>query len=156
MMTSAPSLRSIAITLSGVNGAARAVDVALELDAVLGDAAQRLEREHLEAARVGEDRTVPRHERVQSADLAHERVARPQMQVVGVGEDHLRARLAQVARVERLHRRQRADRHERRRLDGAVRRGEGAGARGAVGRSAMRKEKGGAMCYTITIASPYE
>src|SRR5438874_7472959 len=38
------------------------VDVALELDAVLVHAARALEREHLKATRVGEERTVPPHE----------------------------------------------------------------------------------------------
>ena len=67
---------------------AASVDVALELDPVLVDAAHVLEREHLEAAGVGEDRAVPAHEAVQAAELAHERVAGAEVQVVRVGEDH--------------------------------------------------------------------
>ena len=46
------------------------------------------------------------------------------VKMIRVGEDHLRAGFAQPARVDALHRALRADRHERRRLDGAVRRGE--------------------------------
>ena len=38
-----------------------------ELHALLADLAQRAEAEHLEAARVGEDRPVPAHEAVQAA-----------------------------------------------------------------------------------------
>jgi hypothetical protein len=111
--------------------ASRAVDVALELDAVLVHGAQRGEREHLEAAGVGEDRPVPLHELVQSAELAHEVVAGTQMQVIRVGEDHLRVHRAQVVGVERLDRGERPHRHERRRVDDAVRRAEPRGARGA-------------------------
>src|SRR5207245_11309979 len=42
----------------GREEAARAVHVALELDAVVAHAAESREREHLEAARVGEERAV--------------------------------------------------------------------------------------------------
>jgi hypothetical protein len=38
-----------------------------ELDAFLGDLAQRAQAEHLEAAGIGEDRSVPAHEAVQAA-----------------------------------------------------------------------------------------
>ena len=44
----------------GGERAVGAVDVALELDAVLGDLPEPLEREDLEAARVGEHRAAPR------------------------------------------------------------------------------------------------
>ena len=108
----------------GREAALRAVDVAAELDAVLVDRAQPLEREHLEAARVGEDRAVPAHEPCRPPSSRIELVAGPQVQVVRVREDHLRAHRAQIVRVERLHRGERADRHERRRLDDAVRRRE--------------------------------
>ena len=111
----------------------RSVDVAAKLDAVFAHGAQALEREHLKAARVGEDRPVPSHELMQPAEIANELVARPQMQMVRVAEDHLRADVVQVVRVERLHRRLGADRHERRRLDDAVRRREPSGARAADG-----------------------
>jgi len=59
-------------------------------------------------------------------------VARPQREVVRVGEDEVRADLTQVIRIERLHGRIRADGHEHRRFHGTVRRIEatepGAGA----------------------------
>ena len=113
----------------GRERAPRSVDVAAELDAVLDDRAQRLQGEHLKAAGVGEDRTVPAHERVQAAQLAHDVVAGAQVQMVGVGEDHLRAERAEIVGVERLDGGERADGHERRRLHAAVRRGEDAGAR---------------------------
>ena len=94
--------------------ALRAVDVTLELDALLGYGAQGGEREDLESARVGEDRTVPAHELVQSAELAHQLVAGPQMQMIRVGEDHLRVHRPKIVGVQRLDRGERADRHERR------------------------------------------
>jgi hypothetical protein len=125
----------------GGEHAPRAVEVAAELHPVLADLAQRLEREHLEAARVGEDRAVPRHEAVQPAELPHQLVGRPQVQVVGVGEDHLRPERAKLRGVERLHRGEGAHGHERGRLHRAVRRGEGAGPRAAEGVRDRERER---------------
>ena len=68
---------------------------------------------------------------MQSAEIANQLVARPQVQMIRVAENHLRADLAEIDGIERLHRRQRADRHERRRVDDAVRRREAPRARGA-------------------------
>ena len=44
--------------------------------------------EDLEPAGVGQDRTVPAHERVQPAERRHHVLARPERQVVGVGQHH--------------------------------------------------------------------
>src|SRR4051812_21794887 len=52
----------------------RSIDVALELDAFFADSSERCKGEDLEAAGVGEDRTVPAHELVQAAHLANELV----------------------------------------------------------------------------------
>ena len=112
----------------GGEAPARAVEVALEVHAVLVHRAQRSEREDLEATGVGEDGAVPLHEAVETAQLPHQLVARPQVQVVGVGENHLRAHGPQVVRVERFDGGQGPHRHERRRLHDSVRRGECAGA----------------------------
>ena len=128
MITSAPRLRSICITLSGVN---TCFDPSMWLrNSTPSSLTVRkpLEREHLKSARVGEDRTIPPHEAMQSAEIANQLVARTQMQMIRVAENHLRAELAQIDGIERLHRRQRADRHERRRVDDAVRRRETTGA----------------------------
>ena len=62
------------------------------------DRAQPLEREHLKAARVGEDWPVPPHEPVQTAEIANQLVAGTQMQMIRVAENHLRADLAQIDR----------------------------------------------------------
>ena len=69
----------------------RAVDVALERDAVVGDPVDVGEAEDLEAAAVGEDRAGPGHEPVQVAQLGDDLLAGAEHQVIGVGEDDLRA-----------------------------------------------------------------
>ena len=104
----------------GREAASRAVDVTAELDAVLVHLAQSFEREHLEAAGVGEDRTVPRHEAMESTEVANDVVTRPEVQVIRVREDHPGAGAREVLRVERLDRAERSDRHEHRRLDRTV------------------------------------
>ena len=58
---------------------------------LLGDLRPLGEAEELEAAAVGEDRAVPAHEAVQAAERRDDLFARPQGQVIGVGQHHLRA-----------------------------------------------------------------
>jgi hypothetical protein len=101
----------------GREAAARAVDVAAELDAVLIDASQSFEGEHLEAAGIGEDGTIPRHEAMEAAQLAHHVVTGSQMEVVRVGQDHPRTSAPEVLRVERLDGAEGSNRHEHRRFD---------------------------------------
>ena len=67
-----------------------------ERHALFLDLAQLCERKHLKAAGIGQDRTVPGHEFVDAAELAHDFVARAQMQVVGVGELDLCADALQI------------------------------------------------------------
>ena len=110
----------------------RAVQVRTELDAVLLDLADFREAENLEAAAVGQNRPVPIHELVQPAGGADDVEAGPDVQVIGVAENDLRAHLAEFARVERLDAALRADGHEHRRLDDAVRGGQSAQARFGV------------------------
>ena len=124
MITSAPRFRSMRMTDSGVNRTARSIDVAPEVDTVLIDGAQRLEREHLESARIRDDGTVPSHEAVQATQVADHLIAGPEMQVIGVGQDHPRADGMHVGGVERLDGGERGDRHEGGRFDGTVRRHE--------------------------------
>ena len=99
------------------------------------------EAEHLEAAAVGQDRARPADEAVQAAAPRDQLVARPQQQVIGVGEDDLGARILEVAMPNRLDRALRADRHERRRLDDAVRRLELAEARRAIGDLTVKRNR---------------
>ena len=98
-----------------------AVDRRGERDAVLADLAQRAEAEHLEAARVGEDRPLPAHEPVQAAVRRDHLLPGPKPQVEGVAEDDLRALRDELVRRHRLDGAVGAHRHEDRRLDDAVR-----------------------------------
>ena len=107
-----------------------AVDVRFERHAVFVELAALLQAEDLEAAGVGEDRAVPRHEAVHAARLDDQLFARAQPQMIGVRQNDLAVRAAHFVRRERLDGRGRADRHEGRRLDHAVRERERAAPRG--------------------------
>ena len=91
------------------------------MHALLLDLAQAGEREDLESAGIGEDRLIPAHKFVQPARLLDQLLAGADVQVIGVGEDDLRADLVQFARGRPLDGRLRAHRHEDRSLDVAVR-----------------------------------
>ena len=98
-----------------------AVEVAAEMHALFLDLAQAGEREDLESAGIGEDRLIPAHKFVQPARLLDQFLAGADVQVIGVGEDDLRADLVQFARGRPLDGRLRAHRHKDRGLDVAVR-----------------------------------
>ena len=144
------------LDLDGALGGDRpeaAVDVAAELDAVLGDLAQGLEGEDLEAAGVGEHRAVPCREAVQAAEGLDHFLAGTEVQVVGVAQHDLRAGAADVVGMQAAHGAVRAHGHERRRLHRAVRQGERPRACGP--RRGLEPEGEGRR-HTITMASPYE
>ena len=61
--------------------------------ACFGDLRAVRQAEDLKAAAVGQNRAVPAHELVQSAQSADQLVAGPQGQMVGVAEHHLGAGL---------------------------------------------------------------
>src|ERR1700690_2963240 len=69
---------------------------------------------------------------MQPAGGADDVEAGPDVEVIGVAEDDLRAHLEQFARVERLHAGLGADRHEHRRIHDAMRRGQFSQARPGV------------------------
>ena len=92
-----------------------------KFDAMLLHFANFGEAENLKAAAVGEDRLFPVHKLVQSVSGADYVKAGAQIQMVCVAENDLRVHLVQFARVERLDAGLRADGHEHRRLDDAVR-----------------------------------
>ena len=77
---------------------AAAIHVALEFDALLVDATKACEREHLEAAGIGQQRAIPCHELVKAAELLDDVLAGTDVQVVGVREDDLRAHGFQIGR----------------------------------------------------------
>src|SRR5262245_58286769 len=95
-----------------------------KLDAVLRHRPEPLERENLKASGVRENRTIPAHEAMQSAELPNQLVARPKVQMIRVPKDHLRAHRPEIVRIKRLHCRLRSHGHEGRRIDRPVRRGE--------------------------------
>src|SRR5216117_2463269 len=77
-------------------GAAAAVYMTLKLHAVVVHPAESLEREHLEATRIGEQRTIPTHEAMQGSELLDHLLAGPHMQVVGIREHQRRAGGAKI------------------------------------------------------------
>jgi cyanate lyase len=114
--------------------------VAAKADALLGDA-ERLavavaavrgaaldlvghrpvaHREHLEAARVGDDRVLPAHEVVQPAEPLDPLVPRVEEQVIGVAQHHVVAEVAHLGRREAADRGLGRQRHERGRAHLAV------------------------------------
>ncbi len=99
----------------------RAVEVRLKERPLLGDLADLRQAHDLEAARVRQDRLLPAHKRMQPAELGDALRAGPQHEMVGVAEQDIRARVPHLLRIKRLHRRHRADRHERGRADEAAR-----------------------------------
>jgi len=111
-----------------VDHAATPVAAALDL---VGDAAVA-HREDLEAARVGDDRTVPAHELMQAAELTHVLVSGRDEEVEGVAEHHVVAERRDLAGQQATDRRVRRERHERRRAHVAVRAMQDARAGGAV------------------------
>ena len=103
-----------------------------EGDSGLGDLAPVRQREHLEAAGVGQDRPVPAGEAVQAAVRLDDLKSRPQEQVEGIAEDDLRAKRLDLRRQHALDRAIGADRHERRGFDGPARKADAAATGGAV------------------------
>ena len=101
-----------------------AVEVRAEVNAVLLDFPTSGETEDLIAAAVGQDRTRPAHEAVQSTATSDEVVTGPEKEVIGVAEDDGGADIFEIAQRHRLDRALRADRHEHGRVDRAMRGGQ--------------------------------
>ena len=118
----------------------RAVDIALKPRAFLVHRALARQRENLKPARVRQHRPVPIHEAVNPAEFLKHLRTRPQQQMIGIRQQHPRAR-----RLERLdglpfHRRLCAHRHEDRRLHLAVQRRKRARARLRARRRPLQSE----------------
>ncbi len=120
----------------------RAVEWAAEDDPLLGHRAELCEGEDLEAPGVGEHRALPAREGVEAAEGADHRVAGAQVEMEGVAEDHAAAGGGDFIDREPFDGAMRSDRHEGRRLDDPVRRGEAAGAGGAVVVRGLEREVG--------------
>src|SRR6202790_5827743 len=84
--------------------------------ALIRNFAQFGKTEHLEAARIGQNRMRPGHELVQPAESAHSFMPRTQIQMISIGENDLDAQLFERLVAQALYGRLRADRHEERRL----------------------------------------
>lgn len=65
------------------------VNVRAECHAVIIHPAEARQAEHLEAAAIGEHRSVPRHEPVQSPQLLYYVYSRSEVQMIGVSQNHL-------------------------------------------------------------------
>src|SRR5262245_27538509 len=109
------------------------IQMRAKLCALFVDLPSSGEAEYLIPAAVGEDRMWPADELMQPTSAGDQLVARPQIQVIGVAEDDLRAGLLEIAVERRLDASLRADRHERGCLHDAVRRAQLAQTRTAVG-----------------------
>ena len=136
-----------------------AVDVGLEGDAALVDAAELGQRHDLIAAGVGEDGLLPMHEFVQAAELGDALGAGPEHQMIGIGEDDIGAARRHVLGEHGLDRRPGANRHEGRGADDAAGRGDQPGPRRAVPRLDRKGEAlshGAGRAGLRRQASPYE
>ncbi len=99
-----------------------------ERHAFLGDLAEFAEAEDLKPARVGEDRAPPGHESMQPAELSHSFNPRPQVEVVRIAEDDLRAQFFERILGYAFHGRQSPHGHKHRGCDFCMRRQKASGA----------------------------
>ncbi len=93
------------------------VDMAAEFDALLRKLAEVGQAHHLVPSAIGQDRPLPVHECMQSAQLRNPFGTGPQHQVIGVAENDVGTGLAHGLGLHRLDRRSRTHRHEGRRAD---------------------------------------
>jgi len=90
----------------------RAIDVRLKLDSFLGQFAEGVQTEDLKASAVGEDRTLPGNESMQTAELIDRQVSGSQIKMIGVAEDYRCSSLLEHLLCQCLDRALRANRHE--------------------------------------------
>ena len=99
-----------------------AVEVRAEQHAIGGDLAQAAEAEYLKSSGIGQDGPWPGHELMEAAQPADGFVPRAQKEMISVAEDDLGVQIIdEVAREEAFDGGLRADGHEDRGLDDAVR-----------------------------------
>ena len=105
----------------------------MERNALFFDMPKLGKRKNLKTAAVGQDRTVPCHKPMKPAHIANQLIARPNMQVIGIGQFDLASDLLEIFRRQSaLNCRLCTDVHEHRRLHRAVRRLKGAAPSAAV------------------------
>ena len=109
------------------------VNVAVEGDTLLRDLTKLRQRKDLKSAAIRQDRFIPRHEFMQTAEVADQLISGSHVQMVRVGQLDLTADALKILRRERaLDSRLRADIHKHRRLNRTVQRREFAPARMTV------------------------
>ena len=131
-----------------------AVEIALEDRARLGHRARMRQRENLEAAGIGQHGALPAHEPMDAAQPPEDLRPRAQQQVIGIGEQDLRARILQRLRKLRLDRGLRAHRHEERRPHLVVQGPEARRARPRAGGAASTRKLSRFMGWSRPAARP--
>ncbi|MGY4236709.1 hypothetical protein ACVIIW_005656 [Bradyrhizobium sp. USDA 4449] len=118
---------------------------------MLTDLAQIRQRHHLEAAGIRQHRPVPPRESLQAAERVDALRAGTQHQMIGVAQHDICAGITHLAPVHALHGAGGADRHEGRSPHHTMRRGQAAGAGGAIGGEQFEmigQIHGGAYCVS--------
>src|ERR1700757_2138909 len=96
------------------------IQMRLKASAVLGNLSHRRETEDLVTPTVGQYRSVPSHETMQTAQLANQFCSRTKIKMIRVGEYNLATQLFQIPWQHCLHRGLCAHRHEGGGFDHAV------------------------------------
>src|SRR5690554_6311954 len=109
------------------------IQMGLEGDALLVKLPKLGETHYLEAAAIGQDRSLPVHEAAQAAEAGYPLRARSQHEVIGVAQQYLCPASGNLLWQQSLDRAKRADRHESGGIDMAV-----GGRKAATSGSAVR------------------
>ena len=88
-----------------------------KLNSFFGNLAQFSQAEYLKTTGIGQNGTIPGHKTMQTTELFHQPVSRPQVEVVGIGQDDLSPDFPQITRTHRLYRGVSTHRHKDRCLD---------------------------------------
>src|SRR5882757_1720444 len=104
----------------------RAVQVRTKAHAFIGNFSQFGETECLEASGIGENGAIPRHKFVEASHPPHQFVARTQIKMVGIAKNDFGAKFLKRFVAQTFDGRLCANRHEERRFNRAVRRGQAA------------------------------
>lgn len=109
------------------------IDMRLKPDAVIGDFGLAVMGKHLIPAGIGQERFRPGCECMDSSHSLDHIDAGPEIEMVGIDKKYLRPDGLKVVARECLDHPLCPDRHEKRRLDGSMRRGQPSAPGGAVG-----------------------
>jgi len=85
-----------------------------EAGTLLGNFCQLAQAEYLESSAVGEYRSIPVHETVQTTKVTDQFMSRPQKEMIGVCQDDFRPQFNQIFRSNSLYRSLGTHRHENR------------------------------------------